>query len=226
MVPGSVATQQETITQDFGGALRLVVDLLCANCGSREHGWDGKKCPVARSDPAVCSRPFPQILAIPAGPLHAKRRRIAASADTLPQPPQREAVSWEKGDEMKVLLRLWEDTGARAEQVSVAELESAAAAASKPAVAAASAAPVLKLENGGSQQLSSSGGTAAAAAAIDGGGWVAVAGEPASLLPDGRPVQVVAVSVGDGSARVRWEDGGDGHGAGGSWVDTGRLRPP
>ena len=59
MVPGSVATQQETITQDFGGALRLVVDLLCANCGSREHGWDGKKCPVARSDPAVCSRPFP-----------------------------------------------------------------------------------------------------------------------------------------------------------------------
>ena len=71
LVPGSIAQQQEVISEDFGGALKLNVALLCVNCGDPGHGWEGSSCPVPIT---LCSRPFPQVMSIPAGPLQKKRR--------------------------------------------------------------------------------------------------------------------------------------------------------
>lgn len=60
------------------------------------------------------------------------------------------------------------------------------------------------------------------------GAWVPAAGSGAlldggtTLVGGGRRCSVLAVSQGE--ARVRWEDSGDGKGAGQDWVDVTRLQ--
>ncbi len=206
MVPGSIATQQEVIRQDFGGALKLLVSLRCAQCGDPTHGWDNK-CPVSRSDPAVCCRPFPQNLTIQSGPLHRKRRRLTGqyqepgahdgSSKSEPRLNTAEAA-W------RVLLKLWQDAGSEAD---VESWETAEVAEK----------PLLKLEGGGSQEITN---VPTSKQPQSDRGLSPVVGQSA-LLDGGQHCTVQAVSLVDCSCRVRWvSDTGE---ACAAWVGKERL---
>ena len=209
IVPGSVATQQEVVRQDFGGALKLSVSLRCAQCGDPTHGWDNT-CPVSRSDPAVCCRPFPQILAIQSGPLCTKKRRLTKrqepGADGAQAESERTTVAeaaW------RVLLKLWQDTR-RAEDL---EADSWAIEATRGVE------PLLKLEGGGSQDNSKVSASTQPTARTD-SRWSPVVGQTA-LLDGGSVCTVQAVSHTDRSCRVRWVSAtGEERGC---WVDRQRL---
>lgn len=192
----------------LGGALKLSVSLLCAQCGDSAHGWDGK-CPVSRSAPEVCCRPFPQNLTIQAGPLGTKRRRLVGNGD---QPedssaPSQESQSRSAEEAWLLWLKPWRDDR-DAHSGSTGGNTGSSQADGQPGV--------LKLEDGGSRQI-----TTEPQSHSSGGGWLPTVGCKCTLRDDKQPCTVLAVSKADGSARVRWvsSDGQECK----AWVDVLRL---